>query len=218
MSGSSPRVRGTLYSGGSDRDVPRFIPARAGNTRCSPPKRLPFPVHPRACGEHDLRDDQDRVIDGSSPRVRGTRGPGPTPRFGQRFIPARAGNTGEPQPPLCMDTVHPRACGEHSDLCHRVTKRAGSSPRVRGTRSGPSLPPGRCPVHPRACGEHEPNGRDAHLVPGSSPRVRGTRHLSFLFSVELRFIPARAGNTQRRADRESPRPVHPRACGEHPSR
>jgi len=52
VSGSSPRLRGTLSQTEATKSRPRFIPAPAGNTRApcaSPPLS---PVHPRACGEH----------------------------------------------------------------------------------------------------------------------------------------------------------------------
>ena len=74
--------------------VPRFIPARAGNTRRTNRPRSRSTVHPRAGGEHHEETYGMEVTNGSSPRGRGTldapllRGPR------RRFIPARAGNTG----------------------------------------------------------------------------------------------------------------------------
>ena len=56
------------------------------------------------------------------------------------------------------------------------------------------------------------------LISGSSPRGRGTRHRRHAGHVGRRFIPARAGNTERRHAREPDRTVHPRAGGEHPIR
>ena len=54
------------------------------------------------------------------------------------------------------------------------------------------------PVHPRVCGEQ----------PMSRPCL----------AQERRFIPACAGNRQRRRSAAAPAPVHPRVCGEQPSR
>ena len=91
--GSSPRVRGTRRRRQSGRPLPRFIPARAGNTcaangrggnhrfiparagntRGSELERIRFTVHPRACGEHDSCIVGPTQRFGSSPRVRGTR-------------------------------------------------------------------------------------------------------------------------------------------------
>ncbi len=50
---------------------------------------------------------------------------------------------------------------------------------------------------------------------GSSPRLRGTRLPAAPIRLQLRFIPAPAGNTSSgKAFARCP-PVHPRACGEH---
>jgi len=50
----------------------RFIPAHAGNSHRPEPSPVPYPVHPRACGEQ--ADGQAWAISysGSSPRMRGT--------------------------------------------------------------------------------------------------------------------------------------------------
>ena len=79
-----------------DHPPGRFIPARAGNTRGAHRSDRRCPVHPRSRGEHLDGEDGNGVEYGSSPLARGT------PRGDQRvlrpnrFIPARAGNTGEP--------------------------------------------------------------------------------------------------------------------------
>ena len=71
--GSSPRRRGTPPSDGSDNPRVRFIPAQAGNTPCNRRDNPHDPVHPRAGGEHFLRQLPDTRHHGSSPRRRGTR-------------------------------------------------------------------------------------------------------------------------------------------------
>ena len=170
---------------------------------------VPHTVHPRAGGEHD-----DTVLF----RAIGDR---------HRFIPARAGNTrygvrdrgGHPA------AVHPRAGGEHSstmlsifDSVHRslssrtcnrfIPARAGNTCRRLAESSSPS-------VHPRAGGEHAPRNICPIHSNGSSPRGRGTHRDGHRCDPVRRFIPARAGNTCSRRDRPTPRPVHPRAGGEH---
>ena len=70
-------------------------------------------------------------------------------------------------------------------------------------------------VHPRACGEHSNDGCQRVSYAGSSPRLRGTLQGGDRDAGALRFIPAPAGNTCRRAIGETASPVHPRACGEH---
>ena len=91
--GSSPHGRGTRELVRPGLVVPRFIPARAGNTSASCPRFSSRTVHPRTGGEHKELADLNGNKDGSSPHGRGTpaihRGGG----RGWRFIPARAGNT-----------------------------------------------------------------------------------------------------------------------------
>ena len=72
ISGSSPRLRGTLCAILPLSAYYRFIPASAGNTDPGRPGWCSRPVHPRVCGEHTscLVDMICRA--GSSPRLRGT--------------------------------------------------------------------------------------------------------------------------------------------------
>ena len=153
-----------------------------------------------------------------------------------RFIPAPAGNIGVAEPVL--RPVHPRACGEHGVEDVLLSPDLGSSPRLRGTYAlAPDRPQdGRFipapagnmmtidrrsfyqTVHPRACGEH-PSKFQILLIPvGSSPRLRGTCPAAGQHSRRSRFIPAPAGNITAGAAGCGPAPVHPRACGEHPTR
>ena len=192
-------------------------------------------VHPRGCGEH-IRPALDPLrLDGSSPRVRGTpqnadRAPAPI-----RFIPAGAGNTRGLLGIRGGIPVHPRGCGEHVSGFIRPPRRAGSSPRVRGTprqnqpvvRRRRFIPAGagntcracgsrlRRPVHPRGCGEHSRPGCPEPSDNGSSPRVRGTLWIAPEGEAQRRFIPAGAGNTCFRPSTARTSPVHPRGCGEH---
>ena len=169
------------------------------------------------CGELRPRYVRDGLLDGSSPRVRGTRTSwfstrspthGSSPRVrgtpapvflaapDRRFIPACAGNSPSHTPPAMAST--------------------GSSPRVRGTqyrssaqRTAPRFIPAcagnstrghahgvEAPVHPRVCGElprHRAAALNGH---GSSPRVRGTQRPARLPPLGGRFIPACAGNSE----------------------
>ena len=193
--GSSPRMRGTLGRRPDPRPRRRFIPAHAGNT--APPGRpgRGASVHPRACGEHSVSVDSAVNPVGSSPRMRGTRRRSRRPVGPGRFIPAHAGNTNGSFINCDSDTVHPRACGEHSSATTGKRRESGSSPRMRGTPRTAQDRIRRLPVHPRACGEHA-------SLPDSA-------------AIKRRFIPAHAGNTGQYTRAGSRVTVHPRACGEH---
>ena len=150
---------------------------------------------------------------GSSPRLRGTGAGVNMVAFGNRFIPAPAGNSVIRAPPAVLVAVHPRACGEQPCQLPPPKAISGSSPRLRGTGDLPGhrspsqrfipAPAGNSrltrpplttsPVHPRACGEQL--GREAARgsADGSSPRLRGTD-------------PPRLSSPYVT--------VHPRACGE----
>ena len=173
---------------------------------------------------------------GSSPRMRGTlrrcnRGiarPG--------IIPAHAGNTSLIRHYEQNLGDHPRACGEHWLAARRVERRAGSSPRMRGTplhdlvfRCQRGIIPahagntsiGRSKFrsswdHPRACGEH-PFPVGLLTIPvGSSPRMRGTLPGKSTGLQTSGIIPAHAGNTSIGRSKFRSSWDHPRACGEHP--
>ena len=72
LTGSSPRVRGTLESVSCEGEHRGIIPACAGNTAILKSCRFGIRDHPRVCGEHlGCVRVCERVM-GSSPRVRGT--------------------------------------------------------------------------------------------------------------------------------------------------
>ena len=174
---------------------------------------------------------------GSSPRGRGTHGNQRRGVRGNRFIPARAGNTASGRRRRGAATVHPRAGGEHSRVHPSSEQVAGSSPRGRGTprrdvghlgrerfipaRAGNTraarVALRRQTVHPRAGGEHSVGVKNLRIHTGSSPRGRGTPMAIDARRVVLRFIPARAGNTRSPGLSTCNIPVHPRAGGEHSS-
>ena len=70
--GSSPRLRGTSNGATDAAGILRFIPAPAGNINAGDLPYTNEPVHPRACGEHRNPCREYRVVNGSSPRLRGT--------------------------------------------------------------------------------------------------------------------------------------------------
>ena len=114
ITGSSPRVRGTLVRLKVSTSNDRFIPACAGNAQLLPPFRVARSVHPRVCGERALRSLSWLQGDGSSPRVRGTHEHAATKPPLRRFIPACAGNACRCWKSLGSRPVHPRVCGERA--------------------------------------------------------------------------------------------------------
>ncbi len=135
--GSSPRARGTLGFEVAVMERQRFIPAGAGNTPSSSSLALRPPVHPRGRGEHGMVPGCCGLVDGSSPRARGTQIPDTRTRPRTRFIPAGAGNTMPGSTSMSAISVHPRGRGEHGIASCRLTPTIGSSPRARGTRQHP---------------------------------------------------------------------------------
>ena len=233
--GSSPRGRGTHRRVRGRRHLHRFIPAWAGNTSPGRRNRLGRSVHPRVGGEHSRLTIAIAIVDGSSPRGRGTLRC-TVHRAGKgRFIPAWAGNTRRWTPRSCPSTVHPAWAGNTFALQGGGSDAIGSSPRGRGTRH----PRGRCPaghrfipawagntadcddapgspsVHPRVGGEHIGPAMPRMAPIGSSPRGRGTRDLLRRGSFLRRFIPAWAGNTSSEMPARRQTTVHPRVGGEH---
>ena len=178
--GSSPRGRGTRIPRVRELTAERFIPAWAGNTPSAAFLAAPPAVHPRVGGEHPSSTAYCAPHYGSSPRGRGTPEKVPKILAYGRFIPAWAGNTGSLSRNRCSKPVHPRVGGEHDPWYSLVARNLGSSPRGRGTQEGDAAAP--------PCST------------GSSPRGRGTQRQILNRRRQVRFIPAWAGNTNRRPD------------------
>ena len=92
ISGSPPRVRGTVGRQGISNRIPRITPACAGN-RSHGFTISTFPEdHPRVCGEQAAMKYGDFKKTGSPPRVRGTAGNCVAFFTTFRITPACAGN------------------------------------------------------------------------------------------------------------------------------
>ena len=133
LTGSSPRMRGTLLDLQDLAGHSRIIPAHAGNTRSPMRSVSRCRDHPRACGEHNWSDMQTMREPGSSPRMRGTQTMGARTIQQSGIIPAHAGNTVRYVGGDAGPVDHPRACGEHTIIVMAALGGVGSSPRMRGT-------------------------------------------------------------------------------------
>ena len=140
MLGSSPRMRGTRCRGFGFGGGDGIIPAHAGNTPTWARRQMKRKDHPRACGEHVIVYEHVCGWKGSSPRMRGTRRSQPLASMNYGIIPAHAGNTRNGKRAAISSRDHPRACGEHFDICIAEADIMGSSPRMRGTPQVSSTP------------------------------------------------------------------------------
>ena len=133
ISGSSPRMRGSLFLGIRRGKGPGIIPAHAGLTSSCRGASTSSRDHPRACGAHVHGHSAQGRRRGSSPRMRGSP-PGCRCRSaGHGIIPAHAGLTASFFFLLRGSRDHPRACGAHPEETANNYRRKGSSPRMRGS-------------------------------------------------------------------------------------
>jgi len=93
LTGSSPRLWGTLGQALKRCFLLRFIPTPVGNTDLVGPRSGYSPVHPHACGEHIAKKAETPPVTGSSPRLWGTLLAKIKELEAQRFIPTPVGNT-----------------------------------------------------------------------------------------------------------------------------
>ena len=131
--GSSPRIRGTLYTEAPAARLSRLIPTHTGNTGAVESTKTPIPAHPHAYGEHRGAPVPRQVNIGSSPRIRGTLQASVAVDYALRLIPTHTGNTPKSSTKSQRKSAHPHAYGEHPGQICREKRPGGSSPRIRGT-------------------------------------------------------------------------------------
>ena len=172
---------------------------------------------------------------GSSPLSRGIPpARHPIPRGG-RIIPALAGNTQPPGGVPRPRRDHPRSRGEYLDSDPDFVDDVGSSPLSRGIHPGGSgrvALPGIIPAlagntgcpgtasattwdHPRSRGEYRTRVAVSLIRCGSSPLSRGILQQAAILGLDLRIIPALAGNTLKNPGTTVATRDHPRSRGEY---
>ncbi len=212
----------------------RFIPARAGIGRSAMRQSVSSAVHPRPCGDRQIKSALTNTGAGSSPPVRGSADINSQRSYLRRFIPARAG-IGDAFNVLCKKlAVHPRPCGGRARITNETSRVPGSSPPVRGSDGGAKrhlvaqrFIPARAgigaimrtstpirTVHPRPCGDRLLTDETGRPMSGSSPPVRGSANSKKNKAISIRFIPARAGIGSSDRPSACQTPVHPRPCGD----
>ena len=158
----------------AERNGVRIIPADAGSTTSCFPCFACRQDHPRRCGEHCKDWMGLKMVQGSSPQMRGALAVALADRHGGRIIPADAGSTRSSRCAGSRHGDHPRRCGEHGLYTLAVCSSEGSSPQMRGAPCGEPhvsdrsriipadagstkpIPGSPTPStdHPRRCGEH----------------------------------------------------------------
>ncbi len=111
----------------------RFIPTPVGNIDHADSIKHFKTVHPHACGEHFIRQNNEGTLSGSSPRLWGTSILLLFQYQYRRFIPTPVGNIHRLPVYARQPPVHPHACGEHELVISAKDCRVGSSPRLWGT-------------------------------------------------------------------------------------
>ena len=185
------------------------------------------------CGGAITFDAAHKMLQGPSPRVRGSHDSAEYYTDGRGSIPACAGEPGPSRSRPVPRAVHPRVCGGASFACTVDGCTRGPSPRVRGSlhRVGRALAVCRSipacagepetgrkkrkkkKVHPRVCGgARRPRPRPINDQ-GPSPRVRGSQQTRTLQKAARGSIPACAGEPTQVCRLLCFAKVHPRVCG-----
>ena len=192
--GSSPLSRGILRRTRRSQGRRRIIPALAGNTARATRQLQSRSDHPRSRGEYRSVTCAASTATGSSPLSRGIRPALPWRSVRGRIIPALAGNTGATPDSLSLYRIIPALAGN--------TLRAGLSSRPYAD-------------HPRSRGEYREHVHHASHNTGSSPLSRGIRDRHIVTGLDVRIIPALAGNTSASRRAVASTRDHPRSRGEY---
>ena len=177
VSGSPPRVRGKAANADALKNSDRITPACAGKSHRSSPRKTPAQDHPRVCGEKAYDYEDEEIVEGSPPRVRGKES---LQKFSQdcnRITPACAGKSPPAPQRRSANGDHPRVCGEKAVQMVIYWRRRGSPPRVRGKGRGSSFPAGVQGITPACAGKSRVRNGFIRRA-WDHPRVCGEKALS----------------------------------------
>ena len=213
--GSSPLARGLRQRVLERPHHERIIPARAGFTKPTTPRRFPMRDHPRSRGVYNPVIPEVSSLSGSSPLARGLPVCARSVPARGRIIPARAGFTDPCGLPAPQRRDHPRSRGVYGCTVVHRGGAPGSSPLARGLLESAGaaevavgIIPARAgftcrrrghgpfgPDHPRSRGVYKWRLIINTARRGSSPLARGLRDELNEHGYRARIIPARAGFT-----------------------
>ncbi len=148
----TPRVWGRLLRHAGLLFAPRFTPTRVGKTLEQVERELGGLVHPHACGRRRTRQCSGHHS-GFTPRVWGRRHDGAAERTSP-VVHLRVWGRLVRRANAHLAAGFTCACGEDEAEVERVTRRAGSPPRVWG-RHPSTRPPRRQWGSPRVWGEDQ---------------------------------------------------------------
>ena len=216
--GPSPRARGADRPRRRDGRQRRTIPACAGSSHSSGPRKsLPWD-HPRVRGEQAFHALGVMPSAGPSPRARGAAGRLAVGLGWRGTIPACAGSRPPARGRARTSWDHPRVRGEQIPVDGGYAINTGPSPRARGAdrHAGPLRDQkGTIPAcagssaggsggrglgwdHPRVRGEQDPPVRVRGGGVGPSPRARGAADRRADMPTAPGTIPACAGSSSSR--------------------
>ena len=165
------------------------------------------------CGADPWRALVGRLLQGSSPRVRGRLPEAMEPAGFGWLIPACAGQTSSEERARMQAAAHPRVCGADACQAFWMASMLGSSPRVRGRparRQAAGHSPGLIP----ACAGQTELARRWNSDSGAHPRVCGADGIkTAVVDDQAGLIPACAGQTARAVTSSPATGAHPRVCG-----
>ena len=132
LTGSPPPMRGKAAETLTDSGCIGITPAYAGKSRAIPSRSRRFWDHPRLCGEKEYEEDNNPILLGSPPPMRGKAGEAWQKNNQSRITPAYAGKRPLKTVVKSRFWDHPRLCGEKffQIKINRVFE--GSPPPMRG--------------------------------------------------------------------------------------